>query len=249
MSMSIDWELFFPDVFLDVSEDRMSPQMKKTDKNKSDWIYYWDPFEDFKTHMKNLKIDEKYFNENDLTVFPENFHKPIYSVKRFEEARIELLERIQFDSCEGLIGYDEEGNEIPSFRISLKSIDEMIEVTPGTIGNNEHKFRVNGNKNILSVHRFNLLYILFDWLLTVNPKGAYKNQWQIFEYGITEYNDTITSISTFREENSEGKLFGDNSVMTIVRTTVSNDDSSSVLESESASDIKSILKQWNPTIN
>lgn len=248
MSMSIDWELFFPDVFFDVSEHKMSSQMHKSEKEKSEWIYYWNPLEDFKIHMEQLKIDEKYFNENDLSIFPKNFHKPIYSVKIFEEARVELLKRLHFETSEGLSGYDEEGNDIPSYRMSLKSIDEMVDVRPRTIGNDDHKFRVYGNKNIISVHRFNLINILYDWLLTVNPKGAYKNQWQVFAYGITEYNDTMTFISTFKEEDSEGKLFGDNPVMTIGSTTVFTDDSPRVGENQNASDIKAILKEWHPEL-
>ena len=248
MSMTIDWELFFPDVVFDISEDRMSSQMSSSGYEKSEWIYYWDPSIDFKSYLESIKVPEKYFNENDLTVFPKNFHKPIYSVKRFEEARVELLERLQFQNGEGLIGYDDEGNDILSYRMSLKFVSENVDVRPGTIGNDENKFRVSGNKNIISVHRFNMINILFDWLLTVNPKGAYKNQWKIFAYGITEYNETMSFISSFREEDSAGKLFGDNPVMTIETMTVFNDDSPVVGETQSASDIKAILKEWNPEL-
>ena len=248
MSMTIDWELFFPDVVFDISEDRMSSQMSSSGYEKSEWIYYWDPSIDFKSHLESIKVPEKYFNENDLTVFPKNFHKSIYSVKRFEEARVELLERLQFQNGEGLIGYDDEGNDILSYRMSLKFVSENVDVRPGTIGNDENKFRVSGNKNIISVHRFNMINILFDWLLTVNPKGAYKNQWKIFAYGITEYNETMSFISSFREEDSAGKLFGDNPVMTIETMTVFNDDSPVVGETQSASDIKAILKEWNPEL-
>jgi len=248
MSMTIDWELFFPDVVFDVSEQRMSSQMQKSSYEKSEWSYYWNPLIDFKAHLETLKISKKYFNENDLSLFPNNFSKPIYSVKRFEEARVELLERLQFQAPEGLIGYDDEGNDIISYRMSFKAVSEQVDVRPGTIGNDDHKFRVNGDRNIISVHRFNMLNILFDWLLTVNPKGAYKNQWQIFAYGITEYNDTMTLVSTFKEENSDGKLFGDNPVMTIESTTIFNHNSPSVGESQNAGDIRNILKEWNPEL-
>ena len=49
MSMTIDWELFFPDVVFDISEDRMSSQMSTSSYEKSEWIYYWDPSIDFKS--------------------------------------------------------------------------------------------------------------------------------------------------------------------------------------------------------
>jgi hypothetical protein len=246
--MTIDWELFFPDVSFDICEDRMSSQMLESDKIKSDWIYYWDPNKDFKSHMEKLKVDLKYFNEKDLSVFPKDFHKPIYSVKRFEESRVELMERIQFDAPEGLSGYDEDGNDIPTWRMSLKAIDKWVDVKPGTIGGVDNKFRLRANKNIISVHRFNMLYLLFDWLLTVNPKGAYRNKWQIFAYGISEYNSTMSYVSTFVEEESDGQLFGKLPVMTIKDITGLVTDTPYVGQTKTADDIRKILNEWNPKI-
>ena len=139
-------------------------------------------------------------------LFPKDFNKPIYSIEIFETARIKLLHRVKISNGEGMCGYDEEGTEFTTFKILLDGIYESVEVDPGTIGNKENKYQINTTKNVISSHRFNSIYFLYNWLLSLNPRGSYDNNWQIFAYGITEYDDTMTYVDTFIDQTGTGNV-------------------------------------------
>ena len=95
--------------------------------------------------------DSKYFDEKNKDLFPENFAKPIYSIKRFEEARIELLNRVQF-SWSNKPAFDEVAAEYPTYKIELLALNKDVEVEKGTIGD-ECKFYINCKKNVIKSNR------------------------------------------------------------------------------------------------
>jgi len=239
MAMSVDWEYFFPEVYF--KHDRFKTLSKEDWKKVIDSEGYWSPQKDFEFYMEKLKVDSKYFDEKNLKLFPKDFNKPIYSIEIFETARIKLLHRVKISNGEGMCGYDEEGTEFTTFKILLDGIYESVEVDPGTIGNKENKYQINTTKNVISSHRFNSIYFLYNWLLSLNPRGSYDNNWQIFAYGITEYDDTMTYVDTFIDQTGTGK------VDAIVNLTLSSDNES-YPSTESKESVMKTLKDWNPFI-
>ena len=239
MAMMVDWEYFFPDVYF--KHNRLETFPKEHLKKVIDSDGYWSPQKDFEFYMNNLKVDSKYFDEKNLGLFPKDFRKPIYSIEVFEEARVKLLHRVKISASEGMCGSDEEGGEFAIFKILLDGIYKSVEVDPGTIGNKDNKYQISTTKNIINSHRFNPIYFLYDWLMSLNPKGSYNNNWQIFAYGISEYDETLSYVDTFIDQNETG------SVNAIVNHSLSSDNHSypSVQTKET---VRATLKDWNPFI-
>jgi len=50
------------------------------------------------------------------------------------------------------------------------------------------------------VHRVNAINFLWAWLLDVEPRGQYGNAWVVPQVGVTEYDDTMFSMSAFGPE-------------------------------------------------
>ena len=166
MSMTIDWEYFFPDVTFNFAHSHYltrnfytikSDDLKKIQNENG----YWCPKKDFEFHLQKLKVDPKYFDEKNLGLFPKDFSKPLYSILRFEEARVDLLNRVRIIDGEGIGGYDEDGDEIQTFKIILDGIDKAVEVDKGTIANSGNKYHIRCKRNVISCHRFNAIYILW----------------------------------------------------------------------------------------
>jgi len=217
MAMMVDWEYFFPNVYF--KHDRFETWSKEDLNKIIDEDGNWDPQKDFEFHMQKLKVDSKYFDEKNKNLFPENFARPIYSIKRFEEARIELLNRVQFSFVEqreketyneDLDDYEYE--DCPIFKIELLELNKRVEVEKGTIGYDtveegpdECKFYINCKKNVITSHRFNAINILYDWLLSLGPRGSYDNKWQIFAYGVSEYDETLSYVDTFVSDAEESQ--------------------------------------------
>ena len=217
MAMMVDWEYFFPNVYF--KHDRFETWSKEDLDKVIDEDGNWDPQKDFEFHMQKLKVDSKYFDEKNKNLFPENFARPIYSIKRFEEARIELLNRVQFSFVEqreketyneDLDDYEYE--DYPIFKIELLELNKRVEVEKGTIGYDtveegpdECKFNINCKKNVITSHRFNAINILYDWLLSLGPRGSYDNKWQIFAYGVSEYDETLSYVDTFVSDAEESQ--------------------------------------------
>ena len=89
MAMIVDWEYFFPDVYF--KHNRFETWSKEDLKCVVDKDGNWDPQKDFEFHLDKLKVESKYFDEKNKDLFPKDFRRPLYSIKKFEEARIELL--------------------------------------------------------------------------------------------------------------------------------------------------------------
>ncbi len=251
MGMTIDWEYFFPDVSFDVENNRYTT-WSKDDLNKiQDENGFWSPQKDFDFHLQKLKVDPKYFDEKNLGLFPKGFSKPLYSIERFEEARVDLLSRVKIINGEGISGYtdDEYDVEIETFRIILDGIDKLVEVDKGTISTCD-KYHVRCKRNVIHCHRFNAIFILYDWLLTLSPKGGYKNNWQIFAYGISEYDETFSYVDTFLEEEQvQLSIPGlDNLNNTKIISLNLSNKNQSYPSSRTANDIREYLKEWNPFI-
>ena len=276
MAMQIDWEYFFPDVYF--KHDRFQTWSKDDISKIIDEDGNWNPQKDFEFHLQKMKVDKKHFDEKNLSLFPKGFHKPLYSITLFEEERVKLLSRVKINYGEGLKGFDDDGMEIISYKILLDGIvglrgrygyvdgiDEKVDVESETIGNNENKFHVRCNKNLINCHRFNAINILYDWLLSLNPTGTFKNKWQIFAYGITEYDETISYVDTFiEEEQNQLSISGldnlnNNKIINRDITPPSKNEESSVPEilkdlgleknthsTTTPEKIKKLLKEWNP---
>jgi len=282
MAMMVDWEYFFPNVYF--KHDRFETWSKEDLNKIIDEDGNWDPQKDFEFHMQKLKVDSKYFDEKNKNLFPENFARPIYSIKRFEEARIELLNRVQFSFVEqreketyneDLDDYEYE--DYPIFKIELLELNKRVEVEKGTIGYDtveegpdECKFYINCKKNVITSHRFNAINILYDWLLSLGPRGSYDNKWQIFAYGVSEYDETLSYVDTFVSdaEDSQSSIPGfenenknkiiSQSIKTNFKDLKNKKESSGLaeelfaeklhLKTDTATDIRELLKEWNPFI-
>ena len=140
-----------------------------------------------------------------------------------------------------MCGSDDEGGDFAIFKILLDGIYKSVEVDSGTIGNKDNKYQISTNKNIINSHRFNPIYFLYDWLMSLNPRGSYNNNWQIFAYGISEYDETLSYVDTFIDQNETG------SVNAIVNHSLSLDNDS-YPSIETKETVRGILKDWNPFI-
>ncbi len=277
MAMMVDWEYFFPNVYF--KHDRFETWSKEDLGKVIDEDGNWDPQKDFEFHMQKLKVDSKYFDEKNKDLFPENFAKPIYSIKRFEEARIELLNRVQISFVEQreISSYNEdiddyEYEDYPTYKIELLELNKNIEVEKGTIGSgaDECTFSIRSKKNVITSHKFNAINILYDWLLSLGPRGSYDNKWQIFAYGVSEYDETLSYVDTFVSdaEESQASIPGfenenknkiiSQSIKTNFKDLKNKKELSGLaeellaeklhLKTDTATDIRELLKEWNPFI-
>lgn len=252
--MNVSWEYFFPDIIF--LHDRFETWSKDDLKKITDKDGFWDPQKDFEFHLHTLKVDPKYFIEKNFRLFPKDFTKHLYSIELFEEARVELLNRLKITKVpfgDSLVGCDEEGNEYVSFRILLDAVYKSVEVDGGTIGNMDNKYQINTTRNIINSHRFNSINILYDWLLSLNPRGSYNNNWQIFAYGLTEYDETLSYVDTFivEDQNEQTSIPGfdnENNNKIISHAFSSNSDRDISPSTSTSNDIRKLLKEWNPFI-
>ena len=281
MAMMVDWEYFFPNVYF--KHDRFETWSKEDLNKIIDEDGNWDPQKDFEFHMQKLKVDSKYFDEKNKNLFPERFIKNmgkyyLGSIITFEKARIELLNRVQISFVEqreketyneDLDDYEYE--DYPTYKIELLELNKDIEVEKGTIGSgaDECKFYINCKKNVITSHRFNAINILYDWLLSLGPIGSYYNKWQIFAYGVSEYDETLSYVDTFVSdaEESQSSIPGfenenknkiiSQSIKTNFKDLKNKKESGLAeelfaeklhLQTDTATDIRERLKEWNPFI-
>tara|TARA_X000000368_G_scaffold256411_1_gene202679 strand:- start:14245 stop:15090 length:846 start_codon:yes stop_codon:yes gene_type:complete len=281
MAMMVDWEYFFPNVYF--KHDRFETWSKEDLDKVIDEDGNWDPQKDFEFHMQKLKVDSKYFDEKNKNLFPESFVKNrgkyyLGSIMTFEEARIELLNRVQFSFVEqreketyneDLDDYEYE--DYPIFKIELLELNKNIEVEKGTIGSgaDECTFSIRSKKNVITSHKFNAINILYDWLLSLGPIGSYDNKWQIFAYGVSEYDETLSYVDTFVSdaEESQASIPGfenenknkiiSQSIKTNFKDLKNKKESGLIeellaeklhLKTDTATDIRELLKEWNPFI-
>ena len=155
-------------------------------------------------------------------------------------------------------------------------MNKDIEVEKGTIGYDtveegpdECKFYINCKKNVITSHRFNAINILYDWLLSLGPRGSYDNKWQIFAYGVSEYDETLSYVDTFVSdaEESQASIPGfenenknkiiSQSIKTNFKDLKNKKESGLIeellaeklhLKTDTATDIRELLKEWNPFI-
>lgn len=272
MSMMVDWEYFFPDVYF--KHDRFETWSKEDLNKVLDENGRWDPQKDFEFHLQKLKVNAIYFDENNNNLFPEGFRKPRYSIETFEEARLNLLSRVQISFIEEreTYSYNEENaeetcNVYQTYKIEIEESDKRISVESGTtigsskrinqdgtfIETGERELRVWGRKNVITCHRFNAINLLYDWLIGLNPRGAYDNNWQVFAYGISEYDETLSHVDTFiiNFENAQTSLPGfknENNNIIVTQTIESNLNNIVEYRKEGAIEIRQRIKEWNPFI-
>tara|TARA_B100000965_G_C19504932_1_gene719168 strand:+ start:209 stop:1057 length:849 start_codon:yes stop_codon:yes gene_type:complete len=282
MAMMVDWEYFFPNVYF--KHDRFETWSKEDLDKVIDEDGNWDPQKDFEFHMQKLKVDAKYFDEKNKNLFPERFVKNtgkyyLGSIITFEKARIELLNRVQISFVEqreketyneDLDDYEYE--DYPIFKIELLELNKDIEVEKGTIGSgaDECEFYIRSKKNVITSHKFNAINILYDWLLSLSPRGSYDNKWQIFAYGVSEYDETLSYVDTFVSdaEESQASIPGfenenknkiiSQSIKTNFKDLKNKKELSGLaeelfaeklhLKTDTATDIRELLKEWNPFI-
>jgi len=167
---------------------------------------------------------------------------------------------------------DYEYEDYPIFKIELLELNKDIEVEKGTIGSgdDECKFYIRSKKNVITSHKFNAINILYDWLLSLSPRGSYDNKWQIFAYGVSEYDETLSYVDTFVsdaedsqvsipgfENESKNKIISQ-SLKTNFKDLKNKKESSGLaeelfaeklhLKTDTATDIRELLKEWNPFI-
>lgn len=273
MAMMVDWEYFFPDVYF--KHERFETWSKEDLNKVLDENGNWDPQKDFEFHLQKLKVDAKYFDENNNNLFPEGFTKPRYSIERFEEARLNLLSRVQIHFVEEreAYSYDEENDEdicqiYSTYKIEIEESDKCISVDSGTtIGSvkrihqdgklmevGERELRVWGKKNVITSHRFNAINILYDWLIGLNPMGTHNNYWQVFAYGITEYEQTLSCVDTFVVNNQKDQLslpgfeIENRNFIVSQPTSLHGIDNIEAEQKDYSKDIRSRLLEWNPFI-
>ena len=282
MAMMVDWEYFFPNVYF--KHDRFETWSKEDLDKVIDEDGNWDPQKDFEFHMQKLKVDAKYFDEKNKNLFPERFVKNtgkyyLGSIITFEKARIELLNRVQISFVEqreketyneDLDDYEYE--DYPIFKIELLELNKDIEVEKGTIGSgaDECEFYIRSKKNVITSHKFNAINILYDWLLSLSPRGSYDNKWQIFAYGVSEYDETLSYVDTFVSdaEESQASIPGfenenknkiiSQSIKTNFKDLKNKKELSGLaeelfaeklhLKTDTATDIRELLKEKNPFI-
>jgi hypothetical protein len=78
-----------------------------------------------------------------------------------------------------------------------------------------------------------------------------NNHWQVFAYGISEYDQTFTSVDTFvPREQIQQALPGLGMVneTTIISQSISVDSERLYPHAQDAYDVRSYLKNWNPFI-
>ena len=153
------------------------------------------------------------------------------------------------------------------YNIQIKESDKFINLENGTtigsskrvnqdgkfIETGERELRVWGRKNVITSHRFNSINILYDWLIGLNPRGAHNNNWQVFAYGTTEYDETLSSVDTFivTAEKTQISLPGfdnENNNIIVTQTIENNFDNITEHEKDDAQDVRKRLKEWNPFI-
>ncbi|MDB4401188.1 hypothetical protein N9Z85_06700 [Akkermansiaceae bacterium] len=179
--MSVTWEYHFPSMIF--KADRVC--QKNEDGNVEGNLADWNPEEDFKNYLESLAVEAKWFESEE------------WAAVRFEEARGEMLARIEITSeGEGDEYYKEEWDEdaetgyevsFPRWRISFKEFAGELLLSNGK------QHHVYAQKNAFHVHKTPQINLLFDWLFSVRPYGGYDNDFYIGAYGVTEYDDTTTA--------------------------------------------------------
>jgi len=269
MAMMVDWEYFFPEIYF--KHNRFETWSSEELSRVLDDNGNWDPQKDFQLYLQTIRVDLKYFDENNKDLFPEGFSKPLYSIETFEEARLMLLNRVQISFVEEKEKYsnddfdEEECTLYSTYRIEIQEVDKSINIENGlTIGSpkwinkngklvesSERQLKLLGRKNIITSHRFNAINLLYDWLIGLNPRGAGDNTWQVFAFGITEYEETLSCVDTFVVNNQKDQLslpgfYNENRNYIVSQTIANNIKNLPEEQKEYAKDIRSLLLEWNP---
>ncbi|MDA7516960.1 hypothetical protein OAK70_02270 [Akkermansiaceae bacterium] len=237
MSVSIYWEYHFPSMTFwgervcEKNEDGILT-------NLSDWH----PEEDFKGYLENLAVDRKWF-EGDTS----------YQAKRFEEARVEMLERIEIESQgeeyqKDGFDFDEESVCLPRYKISLKEFNGEVLLSNG------EKHSIYAGRNQINVVKIYPLYLVFDWLFTVFPRGERGNDFYIGAYGISEYDETYTDNFQYIQDD-QAKLHLQSAYVRAMEPKKVDDDPFSFDDSMSkisyghktAEDVRSTIGEMHPS--
>ena len=96
--------------------------------------------------------------------------------------------------------YDDEGN------ITLHRVWQL-ELLPADGFNGPalkhadgEEFRLDRTgRNELYVHRMNPINFLYDWLLTLDPRGRWGNAYILSQHGVTEYDESVLSVAAFHD--------------------------------------------------
>ena len=187
MSMSVTWSFHFPKVTF-----RAPRLMVGSAEEGLGTDSEWDPRQDFHAFLERFAPKTQELNG-------ENARSAI----RQDEARITMRERVVFHELECQEQYDyESSTDEEEIYFSFRMW--QIELRPW--GWEEKKVKhANGQEvdistaatNELYVNRVNAINYLWAWLLEVEPRGQYGNAWVVPQVGVTEYDNTMFSMSAF----------------------------------------------------
>ncbi len=190
MSMSVTWSFHFPKVTFRAARLMVGDAEEGRSTNSE-----WDPRADFHAFLdRHAPTAEALAGEN------------ARSVGRMDEARITMRERVVFHELEGQEQYDHDAStdeEEVYFYFRMW----QIELRPWSWeekkvqhANGQDVDISTASVNELYVHRVNAINFLWAWLLDVEPRGQYGNTWVVPQVGVTEYDDTMFSMSAFGPE-------------------------------------------------
>ena len=209
MSMSITWTYQFPRVTF-----RAARLMVGDPKEGRSTDGGWDPKVDFHVFL------DRYAPTAEALTGPNE-----RIVRRMDEARIAMRERVVFHELDGQEQWDHEAstdeNEVYfNFRMW------QIELRPWSWeeekvqhGDGQDVDISAAGSNELYVHRVNAINFLWTWLLDVEPRGQYGNVWVVPQVGVTEYDNTMFALSAFGHDGirehflNETSLLEDGTVM------------------------------------
>ncbi|GEM_PF-776581 len=183
MSMSINWKLDFPEVTFHHArvqdQDAEGVQTNAT----------WDPAIDLKAHLEQWAPSADRFGGEDDQ-----------EVRRRDVGRHTILHRIQFEELEQAEQHNDDFN-ITLHRVWQMSLIPTEKVqTDAMMHADGEAFQLDrADQNELYVHRMNPINYLYDWLLTLDPRGRWGNAWLLPQCGVTEYDESVFNLSTFKD--------------------------------------------------
>ncbi len=192
MSMSVNWTLNFPEVSFHAARVMVSDE-DGTQTNPG-----WDPAEDLKQHLAQWAPDAGQFEGENERI-----------VRRRDAGRQTILERLTFEEKETAEVYDDDGN-ITLHRVwQLELLPEDGFDGPALKHANGVEFRLDRTgRNELYVSRMNAINFLYDWLLTLDPRGRWGNAWVLTQNGVTEYDESVLSVAAFHDGVLRDHYFG-----------------------------------------
>lgn len=209
MSMSVNWTLNFPEVSFH------DPRVMIKDETGGQTNPDWDPAQDLRKHLEQWAPKADRFGGDDDR-----------NVRRRDEGRCTIMERLKFHELEPTEVYDDEGN-ITLHRVWKMDLISTAEIPPLQHANGQEFHLDRTGLNELYVNRMNPINYLYDWLLTLSPRGRWGNAWLVSQVGVTEYDESVFNLAIFHEGGLNSRYLG-----------------GSELTSEGATITRDSLREW-----